>query len=67
MAVERSAGHPGAGRDLETYLPQWAVSYTIAAEPRGVFRIARRPLAARARTLIEGDLARFVRLAESQP
>jgi carbon monoxide dehydrogenase subunit G len=44
-----------------------AVSYTIAAEPRGVFRIARRPLAARARTLIEGDLARFVRLAESRP
>ena len=44
-----------------------SVSYTVAAEPRGVFRIARRPLAARVRKLIDGDLARFVRLAESQP
>ena len=72
MTARRASTRDRAVRDEEYRLSEnpdghTAVSYRIAAEPRGIFRIARRPLAARARTLIDGDLARFVRVAESRP
>ncbi|MBV8220119.1 MAG: SRPBCC family protein [Solirubrobacterales bacterium] len=41
--------------------------YAMRAEPRGIFRLAREPIAGRLRRLLDSDLERFKMLVETTP
>jgi uncharacterized membrane protein len=41
------------------------LSYTMRAEPRGVFKLARKPIAGQLRRLLDSDLQRFKTLVET--
>ena len=41
--------------------------YAMRAEPRGIFKLARRPIAGQLRRLLESDLERFKTLVETTP
>jgi uncharacterized membrane protein len=41
--------------------------YAMRAEPRGIFKLARKPIAAQLRGLLDSDLERFKTLAETTP
>ncbi len=73
----RFAGHGTAGpvRFSEEYRLQadqdagdrTRLRYAMRAEPRGIFKLARKPIAAQLRRLLDSDLERFKTLVETTP
>jgi hypothetical protein len=41
--------------------------YAMRAEPRGIFKLARKPIAAQLHRLLDSDLERFKTLVETTP
>ncbi|MGO9754292.1 MAG: SRPBCC family protein [Solirubrobacteraceae bacterium] len=71
---QRFAGHGIAGpvrfSEQYTLLPdrdRARLRYAMRAEPRGIFKLARKPIAGQLRQLLDSDLGRFKTLVETTP